>query len=160
MRWLSGVPSVTSLLSRLVLAPRAALAVACVCSGLLAAACASVAPTPDTPRSELTGTRWVVQQVNGARAAGANALRIVFGSSDRLSGTGGCNSLSGFYETDAGNIDVRALARTERACAADVMRQEEALVATLAAAARYQRDGERLVISADGGREIVLTPAT
>jgi len=153
MRLATGVPFLRTL------SPRT-LAIACIFSGLLAAACASHAPGADSPRSELTGTRWVVQQVNGARAAGANALRIVFGSSDRLSGSGGCNSLSGFYETDEGNIDVRALSRTERACATDIMRQEEALVSTLAAAERYQRDGERLVITADGGREIVLAPAT
>lgn len=135
------------------------LAVACLCSGSLAAACASYAPNADAPRSELTGTRWVVQQVNGVAAASASALRIVFGSSDRLSGTGGCNNLSAFYETNEGNIDVRGLSRTERACATEVMRQEEALVGVLAAAESYRRDGERLVISAEDGRNIVLAPA-
>jgi len=97
--------------------------------------------------------------VNGAAAAGSNVMRIVFGSSDRLSGSGGCNNLSGFYETNRGNIDVRALSRTERACAdRALMRQEDELVAALAAAERYQRDGERLVITANDGRNVVLAP--
>lgn len=132
---------------------------ASVCSALIAAACAASAPEPNTPRSELTGTRWIVQTVNGARAAGSNVMRIVFGSSDRLSGSGGCNVLSGFYETNSGNIDVRALSRTERACTdSALMRQEEALVDVLASAERYRRDGQNLVITADDGRNVVLVP--
>jgi putative lipoprotein len=133
---------------------------ACFASGLIAAACAAVAPEPvnTLPRSDLAGTRWVAQSIAGQAVEG-RAPTISFNVEDRLSGSGGCNTLTGVYETDAGAIAVRGLGATERACAETLMRQEMAFLAVLAKAARYERQDTQLVLADEGGRSIVFAPA-
>jgi heat shock protein HslJ len=139
-------------------APNLRLAIACVASGLIAAACAASAPNAASPVSELTGTAWVVQAVDGAPVAGP-APHLAFGAEDRLSGSGGCNRLSAIYEADNGAIDVRSIGFTKMACETPIMRVENAFLGLLAEASRYERDGERLVITAEDGRSLVLAPA-
>ena len=111
---------------------------------------------PERPAK--TGTRWVAAHINGAPVSG-RAPRIVFAPEDRLSGSGGCNTLSAVYEAQAGAIAVRALGATERACDEAVMRQEGAFLALLAKAARYEHDNARLVLADETGRSIEFTPA-
>ncbi|MGE0740985.1 MAG: META domain-containing protein [Hyphomonadaceae bacterium] len=139
-----------------ILPPRIALALACCASGLIAAACASTAP--DGPHSALAGTRWIAQLIDG-RAVSERPPQIVFTAHDRVQGTGGCNALAGVYEAADGAIDLRGLARTEMACDASVMRQEDAFVAVLDKASHYSQDGERLIITADDGRTLVFRAA-
>ncbi len=130
----------------------AALALGC---GLVAAACASTAPPALS--SDLAGTNWAVQSINGAAVTG-RAL-VAFAPEDRISGATGCNRFSGVYEAQGGRIDVRALGRTEMACAPPVMNQEDAFLDVLDKAAQYERQQNRLVITAEDGRNIVLAPA-
>lgn len=138
---------------------RVSLIAACFVSGLIAAACAAVAPDrASAPASELAGTRWVAQSIAGEPVAGA-APTLAFNADDRLSGSGGCNTLTAVYETEAGAIAVRALGATERACADDeMMRQELAFLALLAKAARYEREAMRLVLADETGQNIVFAP--
>lgn len=137
------------------------LALTCA-SALAAAACASLAPEPDYPgivvASELSGTRWVAQSIDGAPVAG-RAPRLAFNPEDRLSGSGGCNTLSAVYEAQAGAIAVRGLGATEMECSDSAMRQEAAFLAVLEKAARYQRESARLVLADADGRNIVFAPA-
>lgn len=128
-----------------------------VCA-LVAAACAASAPSSSVSTSDLTGTRWVAALIDGVPVALSRAPRLIFGDGDRLSGTGGCNTLSAFYEAANGAIDVRALGRTEMACDTSVMRQEDAFMALLADVVRYQRDGDRLILTAENGRTVTLMP--
>jgi heat shock protein HslJ len=132
------------------------LAAACGLSGLLAAACAALAPDSLPPQSELTGTRWVASSIGGAPVAG-RPPEIVFGAEDRLSGTGGCNRLFAVYEAARGFIDVRGLGRTEMACESETMRQEQAFVDVLQNAERYSREADRLVITDENGASVTLT---
>jgi heat shock protein HslJ len=126
-------------------------------SGLAAAACASMSPAALS--SDLAGTRWLVSLIDG-RPSQARQASITFAPEDRITGTAGCNRFTGVYEAAGGSIDVRALGRTEMACAAPVMRDEEALLEVLDNAQRYTRQGERLVITAQDGSNLVLTPAS
>lgn len=137
--------------------PPRVLAAICVAGGLLAAACASVAPA--IQRSALAGTQWVAQLIDGAPVDRERAPTLAFTPEDRVVGSGGCNSLRGIYEARGGRMDLSALSLTEMACAGPVMAQESAFVAVLDAATRYRQDGERLVIVAADGRTLVLTPA-
>lgn len=121
-------------------------------SALVAAACASFAPTPS---SDLAGTSWAVQSING-RPTQARAPSVDFAAEDRISGAGGCNRYTGVYEAADGAIAVRALGRTEMACGTPAMQQEEAFFTVLDDAERYRRDGETLVITAQGGGSLVL----
>lgn len=134
--------------------PRILTAVA-LASGLAAAACASIAPPALS--SDLAGTRWLVQLIDG-RPAQARQASVEFAPEDRISGSGGCNRFFGVYEAADGAIDVRALGRTEMACESPLMTQENAILAVLESAERYDRQGDRLVITAEDGRNIVLAP--
>jgi heat shock protein HslJ len=135
---------------------RLVLALAACASGIIAAACASTAPPALS--SDLAGTRWTVQSIDGA-SAGPRAPSIAFAAEDRISGVAGCNRFFGVYEADAGHIDVRALGRTEMACEQPVMRVEDAFLDVLDKAEVYRRDAGRLVITAENGQSLVLTQA-
>lgn len=139
---------------------RSSLIALCLACGLLAAACESVSPPEYAAlvQSELAGTRWIAARIDGAPVSG-RAPRIAFAPEDRLSGSGGCNTLSAVYEAEAGAIAVRALGATERACDDAVMQQETAFLALLAKAAHYQREDARLVLADETGRSIEFTPA-
>lgn len=132
------------------------LSLACLLSGLAAAACASIAPDR-AYASELDGTRW--QLINGAPALAQHAPELSFGPEGRLTGSGGCNALFAVYEIADGVIDVRGIGRTERACETQVMRAEESFVELLSQATRYRREGDRLVLSAGNGRDLVFSAA-
>jgi heat shock protein HslJ len=132
------------------------LAAACVASGLITAACASSGPPALS--SDLAGTSWQVQSISG-RAVAGRAPSVMFAAEDRISGVGGCNRFFGVYEARDGYIDVRALGRTEMACDSPVMRSEETFLDLLGEAAQYRRERDRLVITAEDGRNIVLAPA-
>lgn len=107
---------------------------------------------PDSPGSALAGTRWIAQLINGREITGAPAPQIAFTEQDRVRGSGGCNAVFGVYEAADGNIDLRALGRSELACEAPVMAQENAFLSILDKATSYREDGERLeIIAADGG---------
>lgn len=135
--------------------PPRVLAALCCASALIAVACAS--SVPPALSSDLAGTRWAVQSINGANTAGRAS--VVFAAEDRISGAAGCNRFFGVYEARDGNIDVRALGRTEMACDQPVMSQENAFLDVLDKAAQYRREADRLVITAENGGNIVLAPA-
>lgn len=135
---------------------RASLLAACVVSGLITGACATLGADTNAPISELTGTRWLAQSIDGDPVADARQLELAFGAEDRLSGNGGCNGFFGIYEAESGRIDVRGLGRTERACAPPVMAQEEAFIAVLQAAAHYEREADRLLIRDGEGRTLAF----
>jgi heat shock protein HslJ len=124
-------------------------------SALVAAACASLAPA--APSSDLAGTRWAVQSIDG-QPTQIRTPSVEFAAEDRIAGGGGCNRYSGVYEAADGAIAVRALGRTEMACDTPVMRQEDAFFTVLDEAERYRLDGEQLVITAEDGRSLVLAP--
>lgn len=130
------------------------LAVACLASGLITAACASYAPAES---SDLAGTSWAVQSIDG-RPTAPRAPSVAFAAEDRISGLGGCNRFTGVYEAEDGAISVRAIGRTEMACEGEVMSMEEAFFDVLNEAERYERQQDRLVITAEDGRAIVLAP--
>lgn len=64
-----------------------------------------------------------------------------------------CDSYAGRYSRRFGRLEVRRLNRTERTCPADA-----ALLATIQAARTYRYAGRDLVVEADGGRRLTLSP--
>lgn len=137
------------------LTPRILAAIA-LASGLAAAACASIGPSALS--SDLAGSRWLVQLIDGRPSENRQAS-ITFAAEDRISGSTGCNRFNGVYEASGGAIDVRAIGRTERACAGALMHDEEVMLSVLEKAERYDRQAGRLVIIAADGRNLVLVPA-
>jgi heat shock protein HslJ len=99
----------------------------------------------------LVGTTWRLAGFSDnatARSAleGSNAT-VVFGADGRLTGTTGCNDLSGPYTTNDARIAIGPLAVTERACADPaLMLQERELLEALEIAATYDIEGDRLTM--------------
>ncbi len=73
-------------------------------------------------------------------------------TSDGISGSSGCNSFFGSLRWDRdGSFAVSEMGWTEMACQRPVMRQEKAVLDTLGGAARYEIDGDTLLISTSSG---------
>ena len=109
------------------------MALACCISGLVAAACASNAPT-----AILADTSWTVASLNGEPVA-EGAPTIEF-SGDRISGSGGCNRYFGGYEvTGAETIVIRGVGSTEMACEpTEIMSREQAYFTALSTVRSYR----------------------
>ncbi len=81
---------------------------------------------------------------------------LVFSPDGRLSGTTGCNDVSGTYATNGNALSIGPLAVTERACLDPAATaQEQEMLAALVAAATYSIRGDRLVISDAAGDRAV-----
>ncbi len=108
----------------------------------------------------LVGTVWRLAGFSDnatARSAlaGSNAT-VAFSSDGRLSGTTGCNDLSGPYTTSGNAISIGPLAVTARACADPaMMAQERDLLDALAAAVAYEIRGDRLTMTDTSGNRTV-----
>lgn len=128
-------------------------------SAVIAAACASYAPT----RGSLAGTAWTAQSIDGRGMVGARTPTVRFGADQRVSGTGGCNSYFGTYRSEASTVEsnasalsVSGLGRTEMACDTPIMAQEDAFLTTLGAANHYRigEDGLLIVATEDSHRVV------
>lgn len=105
----------------------------------------------DPRDAPLVGTTWRLDgfMENGtARSALAGTdASVVFGADGRLSGTTGCNDLSGLYTADDARVSIGPLAVTGRACPdPDLMRQERELLAALQVTATCDIEGDRLTL--------------
>lgn len=154
--------------------------------GLLLAACGSgsageqpttppTAPTqpaeqPTTPPADttpvagqgdmFTGTNWTLTEINGAAPVGPRPPTLEFFEPGRVSGTGGCNRITGGYTVDGDTISFGPLASTMMACAEEgVMEQERAYVQQLETVDRFSIEGDTLTLTADDGTTLVFTRA-
>jgi heat shock protein HslJ len=110
----------------------------------------------------LEGTKWTLTTVAqpGTQAvsstiAGTKVTLSMSGGT--ASGSGGCNTYSGPYETsgDAG-LTFGALASTAMACADDVSSQEQAYYTALGKVASYTIEADHLTLS-DGSGQMLLS---
>lgn len=109
----------------------------------------------------LEGTKWTLttiaqpdtQAVSSTIAGTKVTLSMTGGTA---SGSGGCNTYSGPYDTsgDAG-LTFGALASTAMACADGVSRQEQAYFAALGKVASFSIEGDHLTLSDDGGQMLL-----
>jgi len=67
-------------------------------------------------------------------------------SGGSASGSGGCNTFQGTYQTSANELTFGPLASTKKACADDVMSVEQSYLAALQNAASYTIAGNTLTI--------------
>ena len=110
--------------------------------------------------ASLTGTLWLANGVNNGRGGvesvvAGSELTAVFGEDGKVAGTGGCNTFSGTYTTDGTSISFGPLASTKMACPAEVMSQETAYFAALAASATYAISGDKLELrDAEGALQV------
>ncbi|MBW4618153.1 MAG: META domain-containing protein [Cyanosarcina radialis HA8281-LM2] len=63
-------------------------------------------------------------------------------SSERISGSGGCNRFFGSYQTTADTLSIGALGSTRKACPEPIMDQETKYLSALQGAQRYEVDAQ------------------
>lgn len=109
--------------------------------------------------TSLADTRWRIVFIDGVAPVGDRPAEIAF-ADGRLSGSAGCNRLSGSYNSDGTRFTAGPIAATRMACAPNVTAQEARVTAILGGplAMRFNDRG-RLVLSADGGGVLVLERA-
>lgn len=109
------------------------------------------------PAASLTGATWRVTGYNNGRGGvvsvlAGTQLTALFGDEGRISGDSGCNMYMGPYSTAGRTISIGPLASTRRAClSAEANNQEQAFLAALARATRYDLTGDRLSLRDDDG---------
>ena len=111
------------------------------------------------PPPQLAGIAWKVTSFNNNRHAvvgviGEPAIKMSF-KDGQVSGSAGCNSFHGTYETDGDHIRLGPLMATRRACDEPLMTQEQEFLAALASAVTWSIEGNVLDMHrADGERAI------
>jgi heat shock protein HslJ len=109
------------------------------------------------PESSLSQSPWRVQSYNNGRGGvvtvlAGTQLTATFTDDGQINGDAGCNTYNGPYTTAGSTIDIGPLATTRRACASDAENaQEQAFLAALDAASRYELAGDRLTLRDAGG---------
>lgn len=100
--------------------------------------------------------------VNGRTAVEGTLVTAVFGNDGTVTGSGGCNTFTATYETNAPNyITVQMGASTMMACEVPVTEQETQYFRALSDAATYLVAGDTLTLtSADGSTNVVFAKAT
>jgi heat shock protein HslJ len=116
-------------------------------------------PLP-TPR--LTGPAWQLTAYNNGRGGVQSILAntqptATFGTDGQVTGSGGCNSFSGPYQSTASTLSIGPLASTLSACEQPVMDQEAAYLTALQQTSTNRFDNGRLVlVDARGATQAVF----
>ena len=125
---------------------------------------ANVAAAP----AGLAGTAWDVISINNGNQAvvtlitGTSAT-LNFGTGDQVTGTGGCNSFGGPYDSSDGTLKIGPLVNTMMFCdePAGTSEQEQQYLAALQKAATYEISGSTLTIrDAEGAMLVVANVST
>lgn len=111
------------------------------------------------PDLGIVGPTWTVDtlidgQVASSVPAGVTAS-LEF-SEDTVAVSGGCNSGTAGYELSGSTITLDKLTMTLKACADDVMRVEQAVVAVLDGEVTFEVDASRLTLDHPSGKGIQL----
>jgi heat shock protein HslJ len=107
-------------------------------------------------RADVVG-RWNVTGLNDGREAvvsseQTNRLVVEFGADDTVTGSGGCNQLSGGYRTSgADGIAIGPLASTKKACGDGTEALDAQLTAALEASTTWEIRGDSLTLRDDAG---------
>lgn len=104
------------------------------------------------PESLLTGTTWVVEDLNSQGIIDYSRITIEFTGNGRVQGSAGCNRYSGSYEITGEGIDISKLATTSMACAPALMYQEDRMLDVITNASRFglSETGALMLISGPG----------
>ena len=125
---------------------------------LVGAGCAGSAPSVADPA--LTGPTWQLSAVRGEAPAGPGAS-LTFGAARTLSGTAGCNRLSGTYALERGGKIVLTPHHPARvACPAPAAEQERRVLAAMEEVERYDAGDGRLVLSSASGERVLAFDST
>lgn len=109
---------------------------------------------PAVTQGDLEGVVWALTGFGPAGSVAAPAagsrLDLLF-EQGRVSGSSGCNSYSGSYALDGTALGIGVLASTQKACAPDLMKQEQEYQRILRAAVTATVIGDKLTLSSAAG---------
>ena len=114
---------------------------------LLAGACAM----PDESGSDLAGSQWALERIDGAAPSVPARARVSF-ERKRLAASAGCNAIGGPWRVDGLRLIAGPLVQTEMYCDGPVWEQERALSALLSAGPVITREGDTLTLVSSGHR--------
>ena len=101
------------------------------------------------PATPLDGTRWVLAELDGETVPPAEderAPHLVFDAAEsRVSGSGGCNLVTGSFELTGDGLWFGPLVSTRMACPEALMRREAAFLRALAAVTRSNHRNRFLI---------------
>lgn len=101
------------------------------------------------PPAALNQTNWRILSINGRDVTGDRPATLRF-ATGRVTGSAGCNQLSGNFLSDGQRLTVSQVALTRMACAPELMMQENALLAIFrqSMTMRFGAEG-RMTLAAD-----------
>jgi heat shock protein HslJ/uncharacterized membrane protein len=110
------------------------------------------------PPADLDGTNWRIAEIAGAATLKDAPATLSF-ARGQMSGTAGCNRLSGRFAADGVRLTVGAIMATRMACAPDRMAQETAVTTLLSKPMSMRNlDDGGLLLMAPGGVTMKLMP--
>jgi heat shock protein HslJ len=108
------------------------------------------------PGNPLANTNWQLVSVYGAPVSTAGPIpTLYFSSANTVSGSGGCNQLSGPYTVNGSSLVIGPLATTQMMCDQAVMTQEQTYIQALSAVAAYEISGNQLILRTGAGQEVL-----
>jgi heat shock protein HslJ len=129
---------------------------------LVVAACdstgsgANATPEP-TAAADLAGTSWMLVSVGANPVVAGSGAGLTFDAGGNVSGSTGCNRVSGSYAVDGAALTFGPLATTRMACEENLMAQETSVLEALTDVSGWEIDADgRLHLT--GGTELVLEP--
>ncbi len=111
------------------------------------------------PPEQLDGTAWRIVSIDGSEPVAGREMGFAF-EGGRISGSAGCNRLSGSFASDGTRLTVGQVTATRMACAPELMAQEARVLALLRQSLGVSFDGRgRMVLSGAGTATLVLERA-
>ncbi|MEW6094247.1 MAG: META domain-containing protein [Chloroflexota bacterium] len=106
------------------------------------------------PLADLNGTSWTLTRLNGQPVLDGTQPSLAF-ADGQASGNASCNGFGGEYTLNGDELTFGALMSTLMACfPEEVMDQESAYFAALAATASFQLEGEMLTLIDEEGTSL------
>jgi heat shock protein HslJ len=131
---------------------------------VLTLAVGCVTPAGRASASVLEGRYWRLTELRGQPALptpGAREAGLQFAAdSMRVSGSGGCNRVSGTYTREGQRLEFGPMISTKMACADQrLTEQESVFLSTLSSVNRHEVSGDTLVLFHDDDRLVRLVAA-
>ncbi len=108
------------------------------------------------PGNPLANTNWQLVSIYGTQAPIAGPVpTLYFSSANTVSGSGGCNQLSGPYTVNGSSLVIGPLVSTQMMCDQALMTQEQTYVQALSSVASYEISGNQLILRTGAGQEVL-----
>ncbi|MBN7763587.1 META domain-containing protein [Nitratireductor aquibiodomus] len=109
---------------------------------------------------KITGTEWVVEDIDGGGIIDSSNVTVTFGEDGRVAGNASCNRYTAGWEEDNGRLTISQAASTRMACAEALMNQEKKFLEILADVTFFTMTPEgALVLQTVDGRTLKAFPA-